>query len=226
MTTSAAAGPVQARTTAVKVCGLRRRSDAQACAAAGVAYAGLNRVASSRRCIPLADCIAILDELRSCAAAGLAFVEPVLVYRDSSRAQILSETKRLDVRWVQLHGSEAEDLALLLRASGLQVIRALPGSTPVDVLQAWLACADIVLLDGSDAGSGQPWAWSTPKGLDLQRVWLAGGLTPLNVARALALVPASGVDAASGLESGGALDAAKIHQFVQRAQQSEPSQKE
>ena len=204
----------------VKVCGIRRRSDAKACAAAGADFAGLNRVAASRRCIGLADCAALVDELQSCAAAGLDSVEPVLVYRDCPRSQILSEAAKLGVQWVQLHGSESQDTALALQSSGLRVIRALPGSNSQASLEEWLDCADVVLLDGQEAGSGQPWAWSVPQGVDLERIWLAGGLTALNVDQALAQVPAAGVDAASGLETDGALDPVKIHQFVKRAKQA------
>ena len=216
MTGSTATRAGLAPATAVKVCGLRKRSDAQACAAAGVSYAGLNRVAASRRCVGLQECVAIVDELRSCAATGQASVEPVLVYRDSTRAQILSESNQLGVRWVQLHGGESVEMALLLQASGLQVIRALPGTTPVQTLQAWLESADILLLDGTEAGSGQPWAWTAPKDFSLQRIWIAGGLSPHNVAAALSSVNAAGVDAASGLETDGALDPLKIEEFVQQ----------
>ncbi len=196
----------------VKVCGLRRLEDAQACVRAGVSYAGLNRVPGSRRHVDLRTCARLL--------ADLGPVQPVLVYRDVPLAQILGELESLAgvgpyQPWVQLHGNETPDLAGALRQRGVRVVRALAGGD--QAVGEWLQVADAVLLDGRQPGSGQDWAWRLPAGCDPQRLWLAGGLTPRNVARALEIAPAAVVDAASGLETDGTLDGAKIMEFCRQA---------
>ncbi|MBI5610488.1 MAG: phosphoribosylanthranilate isomerase [Deltaproteobacteria bacterium] len=197
----------------VKVCGLRRVADAEACVRAGVAFAGLNRVPGSRRAVDLATCAALMTALGP--------VQPVLVYRDAPRAQVLGDLETLAgiglcEPWLQLHGDETPQLAATLRKNGLRVVRALAGDSDGATVAKWLDIADAVLLDGRQPGSGSDWAWRLPAGCDRQRLWLAGGLAPHNVARALQLAPAAVVDAASGLERDGALDAAKISEFCQQ----------
>jgi phosphoribosylanthranilate isomerase len=194
---------------ATKVCGVRRVADAQACALAGVRFAGLNRVATSHRCVSVDACGPLVHALGQ--------VTPVVVYRNQTVAEILRETKQLGVSWVQLHGAETLQEAAELVREGLHVIRALDGSTAPDALLAWQAVADIVLLDSPKPGSGLPWSWSVPPALDAGRVWIAGGLTPETVATALRQSGAAGVDAASGLESNGQLDCDRISEFVRQA---------
>lgn len=196
---------------AVKVCGLRRTADAAACAAAGVSHAGLNRVDGARRRVELSAAPALL--------AALGPVQPVLLYRDAPLAQMLDESRALAVGWVQLHGAEPLALGRALRAAGLRLIRALPDGDAAPLIAAWLEVAEVVLLDGAAPGAGQPRAWQVPNGADPARLWLAGGLTPANVAEALERAPVAGVDAASGLERDGQLDPQKIADFVAAARQ-------
>jgi phosphoribosylanthranilate isomerase len=197
---------------AIKVCGVRRVADAQACALAGVRFAGLNRVAGSHRCVTVAACGPLVE--------ALGRVTPVLLYRNRPGAEILQETAQLGVTWVQLHGAESLQEAVALGRSGLRVIRALDGSTAPEVLLAWQAVADVLLLDSPAPGSGLPWSWSIPAALDPRRVWIAGGLTPDTVAFALRQSGAAGVDAASGLESNGQLDSQRICDFARQATQN------
>lgn len=204
--------PVQLSTFAVKVCGVRRPQDAEACAAAGVDFAGLNRVVGARRCVAVE---ALADLL-----AALGPVQPVLLYRDAPIAQILSESSHLDIRWIQLHGGESLELGRTLASAGLRLIRALPDTAGQRLLADWAELAEVLLIDGADPGSGQARSWRLPSGADPARVWLAGGLTPTNVAQALGNAPAAGVDAASGLESDGLLDPQKITDFAYAARKA------
>lgn len=204
--------PVQLSTFAVKVCGVRRPQDAEACAAAGVDFAGLNRVVGARRCVAVE---ALADLL-----AALGPVQPVLLYRDAPIAQILSESSYLDIRWIQLHGGESLELGRTLASAGLRLIRALPDTAGQRLLADWAELAEVLLIDGADPGSGQARSWRLPSGADPARVWLAGGLTPTNVAQALGNAPAAGVDAASGLESDGLLDPQKIADFAYAARKA------
>lgn len=197
---------------AVKVCGVRRVADARACVAAGADFAGLNRVAGARRAVEPQR----LAELR----AALGPVQAVLLYRDAAAAQILAEAEALDIGWVQLHGDEPLAVGQALRAAGLRLIRALPDTAERAALLAWQAVADVLLLDGVAPGAGQPRPWQLPAGLDPARLWLAGGLSPRNVAQALQSAPASGVDAASGLEADGQLDPHAIAAFVAASRQA------
>jgi len=95
--------------------------------------------------------------------------------------------------------------------------------------QSLVALPQAVLLDahapGSYGGTGQVVDWrmihdQRDKLLDLPLI-LAGGLTPENVAEAIAIACPDAVDVASGVESApGKKDAAKVHAFVARARQA------
>lgn len=193
----------------VKICGLRRPADVEACLAAGVDLLGLNFAPRSRRCLPpdVAKALAArIPEGRGVAvfaAPTLGFVQEVLAHTGLSIAQI--------------HGP-----FLHLQALGGRILRALPASdlhaAPVEA-----PFVEGFLLDGPDPGSGQRWAWSElGTTLEGRPVWLAGGLTPDNVAEAIRRVRPAGVDVASGVEGPDRqLDPARIHAFVRAAHAEE-----
>jgi len=184
----------------VKICGLRSAADAVACREAGATMAGLNFVSGARRAIRAPTARAILAALGPCA--------PVLVYRDDPLDQICIETEALGVRQVQLHGSEPPERCAELRRQGLRVIKALPFSGRGRDLEAearrFVGAVDAWLIDAPSPGSGRPLPWGLLADLWLPRPFLlAGGLTPDNVAQAVAQARPDGVDVASGIERDG-----------------------
>jgi phosphoribosylanthranilate isomerase len=68
-------------------------------------------------------------------------------------------------------------------------------------------------------GNGLAFDWRILAGRQILKPWLlAGGLTPDNVAQAIRLTRAQGVDVSSGVESApGVKDAEKIRNFIARA---------
>lgn len=82
--------------------------------------------------------------------------------------------------------------------------------------------ADYLLYDGSE-GSGTKLRWQIlPKAK--QPRFVAGGLTPSNVKKALIATRADGVDVSSGVETAGRKDPQKIKQFITQVRQSEVPQ--
>ncbi len=198
-------------TVRVKICGITRPADAEAAIACGADLIGLNFYPPSPRAVSLDTARRIRDAIGPrCAVVG------VFVNADRAHIAALREALRLD--YLQFHGDED---AAALRGWPAPTIRALrlAPTAPLTALPA--DGADYLLLDAAVAGlyggTGRTLALDQLAGRDLGRVFIAGGLTPDNVAAAARLKPFA-VDTASGVESApGIKDHAKVRSFIANA---------
>jgi phosphoribosylanthranilate isomerase len=201
----------------VKVCGVTRVEDVEACVAAGVDAIGFNLWPRSKRFVDRQKA----GELARAVPAGIA---RVVLFVDAPIDEVASvvESGRFDV--AQLHGDEtsgyvAELAARLGRARVWKALR-LRDARSLDGIEAW--AADRVLVD-ADApgmgGSGLPADRALAVEAARRRpVVLAGGLTPATVADAIRAVRPAGVDVASGVERApGIKDPDAIAAFVRAA---------
>lgn len=207
----------------VKICGLTRSQDMAAVAAAGAAYAGLNFFAKSPRFVTPAQARA----LSLAAPVGLARVGLFVDAEDALIDAVLAEAP-LDI--LQLHGHETPERVVALRARhSLPVMKVVGVAGPEDLglLTVFGRVADLLLVDAKppkDAvlpgGNGLTFDWRLIAGRRWPVPWmLAGGLTPANVAEAIALTGAPAVDVASGVESApGVKDPDLIAAFARAAQ--------
>lgn len=145
----------------------------------------------------------------------------VFVNDDVHRIAWLVQDGTIDV--VQLHGDEDGEY-----------IRALKALTPVAVIKAvgvqgdrvdpWPVECDFVLLDSCSkearGGTGKRVAWRRYDEID-KPFFLAGGITPSNVAQAIAAVHPFGVDSSGGLETDGRKDEQKICQYIANIREAE-----
>ena len=140
---------------------------------------------------------------------------------DATIAQTLAAA-RLDV--LQLHGDETpERAAALKREFRLPVWKAVPVAVRDDLARAarYHGAADLVLFDAKTpkgtlpGGMGLSFDWDILSSWKLPMPWgLAGGLTPENVAGALAATHAPLVDCSSGVETApGVKDPERIAAF-------------
>lgn len=174
----------------VKICGLTRPDDAALAAALGATDLGCVLAPDSPRALSAARAREVFAEIP-------ASVHRVLVFRSPDVEDVLRATDATGVADVQLHRSE-ETVATALEARGLTVRRAYDATRGLDA--ADLARPDRpVLLDVGGGGSGRRFDWSALDGRSLAHVWIAGGITPENVAALLRLGPA-GIDVSSGVE--------------------------
>jgi phosphoribosylanthranilate isomerase len=131
----------------------------------------------------------------------------------------------------QLHGKETPARLADIRARfGIPLIKALPVAEPGDLAKAssYDDVVEMLLFDASPvAGSSRPgghgaaFDWQILNGRNFVRPWfLAGGLTPENVARAIEVSGAKMVDVSSGVESApGVKSESRIAEFVAAAKQ-------
>ena len=195
----------------LKICGLTNEGDAAHAAAAGATALGVVFAPSSPRCVSA-------DRARDIVEAVPAGVPVVGVFVNAPLEEIVAVVAHTGIRIVQLHGDEPERYAVALK---MPLLRA----TGVDAaLDAWPTAT--LLLDAvSDVergGTGRRVDWERAAVVARQRrTVLAGGLTPDNVAEAIATVRPFGVDVSSGVEaSPGRKDRDKVSRFLESARKA------
>jgi phosphoribosylanthranilate isomerase len=209
----------------VKICGLSTPATLEAAIRAGVDMAGFVFYPTSPRHLSLAAA----RELQSHVAGRTKKVALTVDAGDDALEEIISA---LAPDILQLHGSETPGRVAAVKARfGLPVIKAVGVATEDDVKAATAyAAADMLLLDAKPAegavlpgGNGRAFDWRLLQKVAPGKPWLlAGGLAPENVAQALQLTRAPGVDASSGVESAkGIKDPARIAAFVAAARGAE-----
>jgi phosphoribosylanthranilate isomerase len=174
----------------VKICGVTRIDDALASVEAGANAIGFVFWPKSPRFIDPYRARAIVRALPP-------FVTAVGLFVNQPREFVMGVASLVHLGAVQLHGDETPQFAASI---SVPVIKALP----VDRAAAWPAGATL-LLDVHDpvqrGGTGRTVDWSAAAAVAAtRRVLLAGGLTPDNVADAIAGVRPFGIDVSSGVE--------------------------
>ena len=193
--------------TRVKFCGITSLGDAQLCAEHGAWALGMIFVPSSpRRCRP-ADAAQIAQAMKR-------KVQLVGVFANAKLDHVVGTAESLDLTIVQLHGDEGPSYcAEVARRTGAKVMKAVRVRTRADVVALEAFHTDFHLLDGH---GGTPFEWSLVQArrADVPLV-VAGGLTPANVADAIAATHPFAVDVASGVEERpGVKDAGKVAAFA------------
>ncbi|MCF8476274.1 MAG: phosphoribosylanthranilate isomerase [Pseudolabrys sp.] len=130
---------------------------------------------------------------------------------------------------LQLHGSETPERVAVVRSRfGLPVMKALPIATRADLspIREFARVADRLLFDARapqeatrPGGLGKTFDWTLLAGLKAEVPFmLSGGLDPDNVAEAIRITRAPGVDVSSGVERApGVKDFDKIRAFIRAA---------
>jgi len=183
----------------VKICGITNAEDALAAVEAGADLLGFNFYAKSPRYVSPRDARLIADELPESVARVGVFVN------EEGPEAILRAVSASGVGAAQLHGDETPEFCAML--SGISVIKALRVGRGFSVERALLYETDALLLDAyaEDAfgGTGRTFDWSVARRTRelVPKLFLAGGLTPENVAEAVRAVGPFAVDVSSGVET-------------------------
>ncbi len=179
----------------VKICGITRADDALAAVAAGAGAIGFVFWPASPRFIDPFRARQIVRALRPFITAVGVFVNQPLDYVNGVASLV-----RLGA--VQLHGDETTGFA---SAITVPILKAIPLAAAGEAGLAEWPAATTLLLDVHDpvkrGGTGRTIDWTAAAAVAARRrVLLAGGLTPHNVADAVARVRPFGIDVSSGVE--------------------------
>jgi len=210
----------------VKICGLSTRETLDVALGAGADMVGFVFFPPSPRHLSLETA----RELGRQAKGRAAKVALTVDADDATLANIV-ETLQPDL--LQLHGKETiARLRDIKQKFGLPVMKALPVETAADLapLAGYAAVADRILFDARapkeatrPGGLGAVFDWHLLEKLDLQLPFMvSGGLHVGNVAEAVRVTRAGGVDVSSGVErSPGVKDPEMIRDFIRAARATE-----
>lgn len=199
--------------TKIKLCGLKRVCDIEWANELQPDYVGFVFARQSKRYVTGKEA----EKLRAMLHKP---VKAVGVFVNEEPEVIAALTRQRTIDMVQLHGNEDEAYLRRLRGmTGVPVIQAFRVKTREDIQRAEKSSADIVLLD-SGSGGGKTFDWDLLQ--DMKRPYfLAGGLTPKNVADAIERLRPFGVDTSSCLETEGVKDKRKMAAFVEAVRRKE-----
>jgi phosphoribosylanthranilate isomerase len=210
----------------VKICGLRSEDTLDVALEAGADLVGFVFFPPSPR--HLRYDVASALGVRVKGRAG-----KVALTVDANDAVLAAVVEALDPDVLQLHGKEPPARVSAIKARfGRSVMKAIPVETRADLgaIAAYAGVADRLLFDARapreatrPGGLGKPFDWRLLENLDPGVPFmLSGGLDAGNVAEALRVTRAPGVDVSSGVERApGEKDPDKIRAFVRAARAAE-----
>jgi phosphoribosylanthranilate isomerase len=213
----------------VKICGLSTRETLDAALDAGADMVGFVFFPPSPRHLGLEAA----RELGKRAGRNALKVALTVDADDATLGNIV-EALRPDI--LQLHGKETvARLRDIKQAFGLPVMKAMAVETAADlaVLPGYAAVADRILFDARPptgatrpGGLGAAFDWHVLENLDLRLPFMvSGGLHADNVAEAIRVTRAGGVDVSSGVERApGVKDVEMIRGFIRAARASQELQ--
>jgi phosphoribosylanthranilate isomerase len=210
----------------VKICGLSTRETLDAALQAGADMVGFVFFPPSPRHLDLG----VARDLGK-QAKGRASKVALTVDADDATLANIVEALQPDI--LQLHGRETvARLRDIKQTFGLPVMKAIAVATPADLapLPGYAAVADRILFDARapkeatrPGGLGAVFDWHVLEKLDLKLPFMvSGGLDAGNVAEALHVTRAGGVDVSSGVERApGVKDPDMIRAFIRAARATE-----
>jgi phosphoribosylanthranilate isomerase len=200
--------------TRVKICGITNLSDAQAAVAAGADALGFIFYEKSPRFVSLKTAAEISRQLPSS-------VMRVGVFVNTPEDFVLRAIGECGLTLLQFHGDEPPEFCAQFGLMNMKAFRIRDAESlkPIPDYKT-----DAYLLDAfspaTPGGTGEKFNWDLA--VEARKfgkpIFLAGGLTPENVAEAVKKVQPFGVDVSSGVESSpGKKDHRKVSAFIKAA---------
>lgn len=202
----------------VKICGITNTPDALTAAEAGADALGFMFYEKSPRHVSVRQAAEIIRELPP-------FVLKVGVFVDASEDLVMRAIGDCGLNLLQFHGNEEPEYCTQFGLMSMKAFR-IRDTESLKKLPDYRT--DAWLLDGYVAdklgGTGERFNWDLA--IEAKKagrlIFLAGGLTPANVADAVRKVQPYGVDVSSGVESEpGKKDHAKVQEFIKAARSVE-----
>ncbi|MBO1304603.1 phosphoribosylanthranilate isomerase [Enterococcus sp. 669A] len=198
----------------IKICGLSTIEAVETAVKSGADYLGFVFAESPRQVTP--------EQVRAITENVPDAVKKVGVFVSPMSQEVEAIIKAADLDFVQVHGEPLTETVSvpIIRAVSIRKSTALPeAGVPEAGVEEYL------LLDAPPAkymgGNGTVFDWEAvdPAKLPQEKLFIAGGLTPENVASAIRYFQPLAVDVSSGVETDGQKDLKKITAFCQAAKE-------
>jgi len=161
------------------------------------------------------------DAIEQAAARWRPLLTGVFAGMDADEVNDIADTAGLDL--VQLSGGEDDDFVRRVHRPVIRAVHVRPGMDAENVEERFSPGTPAALLLDTGTrtalgGTGETFDWRIAAEISPRAPFLlAGGLTPGNVAEAIAASAPWGVDVSSGVETGGVKDIEKIRAFIRAA---------
>ena len=209
----------------VKICGLSTRETLDVALAAGADMVGFVFFPPSPRHLGL-------EAARELGKRAKGRASKVALTVDADDATLANIVEALQPDILQLHGGETVARLRDIKKFRLPVMKAIAVETASDLatLPGYAAVTDRILFDARapkqatrPGGLGAVFDWHVLERLDLALPFMvSGGLTAVNVAEAVRVTRAGGVDVSSGVErTPGVKDPDMIRDFIRAARATE-----
>jgi phosphoribosylanthranilate isomerase len=201
----------------VKICGITKPDQALEIVKMGIDALGFICVPNTPRYVAPAQIRLITDILP-------AHIDRVGVFLDATMPEICQVVQTTGLNCVQLHGDELPGFCRALKSTipNIKLIKALRirAKETLEQVDDYCTWVDVILLDAYDpklaGGTGKTINWEILSDFRPNcSWWLAGGLSPDNVAISLQHLHPDGIDVSSGVEiSPGNKDSDRVRQLI------------
>jgi len=202
----------------VKICGITNLEDALLAVAAGADMVGFIFAPSPRKVAP--------EQAQQICALLPSTVTKVGVFLDSELAFVKQVILQCGFQMVQLHGTESPKYCRAVPCGVIKAFRVKDRSV-LDVIALYRGVGAFLLdgyVPGKAGGTGVSFDWTLAReARKYGKIFLAGGLTPENVGKAVSETEPYAVDVSSGIEiRPGKKDPEKVTAFIKAAKSLKP----
>jgi phosphoribosylanthranilate isomerase len=206
--------------TRVKICGNTNYEHARLAADLGADYLGFIFAPSSKRVITLEKAVEIFAKLAD-------FKNTVGVFCNQPKKEVETIAERLQLKFLQFHGEETALYCDSFMQKGYEIIKTFHVKDAMSLKRIGEYNVTAFLFDtyahSEKGGTGVPFDWTIieDKPYVHDKLFLAGGLNPVNVSQAIDKVHPFAVDVASGVESSPGTKAPRLlRAFIENAKEA------
>lgn len=192
----------------IKICGLTQLHDARTCAGLGADYLGFIQYPESPRYVEPAVAKEILSWVTG---PEVAAPQPVGVFVNENASAVINRCRDVGFRIAQLHGHESSEDCKMIHEAGIPVIKAFQVVNDASseqlqaLIQPYTNAVDHILLDTHSTslwgGTGESFNWRIAREISSSNsTFLAGGISPNNVAEAVETMRPFAIDVSSSVE--------------------------